>query len=167
MPVSARSSTCLLLAASLLLAACTTVRSQPAGPDSADPVEAYLVRLGLVDHAIEYLEGELAKNPKREALARGLADHYANRLLDAGNPAELDQFQGKIADLLAKHPGLRTPQLDTIVLQGDFLRGKKISATGSSTRRTPRPGTAPQRSLPVSVPHCGPTRPRWTPPVSS
>jgi hypothetical protein len=125
MPVSARSSTCLLLAASLLLAACTTVRSQPAGPDSADPVEAYLVRLGLVDHAIEYLEGELAKNPKREALARGLADHYANRLLDAGNPAELDQFQGKIADLLAKHPGLRTPQLDTIVLQGDFLRGEK------------------------------------------
>ena len=126
MPVSARSSTYRLLASSLLLlTVCQIARPQPSGAESADPVEAYLVRLGLGDHAIEYLEGELAKNPRREPLARTLADHYANRLLDAADPAELDAVQEKITALLARFPALRTPQLDTIVLQGEFIRGEK------------------------------------------
>lgn len=126
MPASAWSSTFRRLVSSLLLLTlCQPARPQPVGAESTDLVEAYLVRLGLVDHAIQYLEGELAKNPRREPLARTLADHYANRMLDAANPAELSTVQDKITNLLAKYPALRTPQLDTIVLQGEFIRAEK------------------------------------------
>lgn len=98
---------------------------QPATYESADPVEAYLVRLGLREHAIEYLEGELRRQPNREALARSLASHHADRLLDATSQLEMDASQRKISDLLARYPALRGPYLDTVVLQADFARAER------------------------------------------
>ena len=122
---SARCITFLLVSGSLVW----FVGSQPShalqtGQDPADPVEAYLLKLGLTDHALEYLENELVKRPNREPLARELATLYTTKILELHSQAQVEEIQKKVRILLGKYPSIRTPQLETILLQADFTRAE-------------------------------------------
>ena len=122
---SARCITFLLVSGSLVW----FVGSQPShalqtGQDPADPVEAYLLKLGLTDHALEYLENELVKRPNREPLARELATLYTTKILQLHSQAQVEEIQKKVRILLGKYPSIRTPQLETILLQADFTRAE-------------------------------------------
>src|SRR4051812_6600884 len=89
--------------------------------DEAQLVDQFLSRLGLTElrllHSEHTLERENASD-KRLALARELADGYAEALIAAADDdREFARLKGHIEKLLAIYPAARTPGADVVLLQ--------------------------------------------------
>ena len=96
----------------------------------ADPLEAYLQKLGLADLRVRHLEHVAAGEQSREAkLAAGqkLADAYAERLMAvAEDEAAFKALKTRVDQLLAQMPEARTPALTVMLLQADFQRAESL-----------------------------------------
>ncbi|HUE69640.1 MAG TPA: hypothetical protein VMP01_02030 [Pirellulaceae bacterium] len=136
----------LAVAALLVLAAVGSLRAQ--GPP-ADPLEAYLQKLGLSDLRVRHLERLATEEHGREsklAAGRKLADAYAERLMAlAEDEAAFKAMKQRVDQLLAQLPEAKTPTLTVMLLQADFQRAESLVNTWleeSAEPETQRPHEA-------------------------
>ena len=116
----------LLVTAALLLAAGGRLCAQHA---PADPLETYLLRLGLSDLRVRHLEhvAEVAGGEAKLAAGRKLADAYAERLITASEDEKAySALKTRVDRLLAQNSGARTPALTVMLLQADFQRAESL-----------------------------------------
>lgn len=98
--------------------------------DDVVTVHDYLARLGLADVQVLHLEKSLdrsASGESRDALARKLADLYAERLISAADDKpRYDDLTQRVGDLLRRHPAASTPALQVTLLQADYHRAEAL-----------------------------------------
>ncbi|QDU94896.1 tetratricopeptide repeat protein [Lignipirellula cremea] len=101
---------------------------QPGAPaNESQKVEQFLSALGLVDLQILHLENQLEKaaGAPKDALAKRLADLYAERLMSASSdPATYARVEQQIRPLLERFPEANTTSLQVMLLQADFTRAE-------------------------------------------
>lgn len=117
----------LSIAAALLLAAAGSLCAQDA---PTDPLEVYLLRLGLADLRVRHLEHAAASGsnaPAKQAAGRKLADAYAERLMAASEDDKAySALKARVDKLLAQDSQARTPALIVMLLQADFQRAESL-----------------------------------------
>jgi hypothetical protein len=111
-----------------MLVAVLLLASSASAQDS-QPLERYLSRLGLADLRLHALEQELARehNADKPALARQLADAYAESMLEAADdPPRFAALNERIQKLLAERPEASTPAVQVVLLQAEYQRGEAL-----------------------------------------
>jgi hypothetical protein len=115
-----------MIVAWVLLAAPGLLRAQDS---AADPLEAYLLRLGLADLRVRHLEqvSKEAGGDAKLAAGRKLADAYAERLMAASEDEKAyAALKTRVDKLLAQDPQAKTPALTVMLLQADFQRAESL-----------------------------------------
>src|SRR5438552_1871693 len=111
--------TCILLA---------LVGAAPADDDLA--LDQFLSRLGLAELRLTHMERMLAREHaagKRAALARSLADAYAEELIAAADePERFAKLKNHAEKLLAAFPDARTAAASVALLQADYQRAEAL-----------------------------------------
>ncbi|MEX2176419.1 MAG: hypothetical protein WD872_18795 [Pirellulaceae bacterium] len=93
------------------------------------PLDQLLARLGLADLRLHHLERSLesAGGEQQAAIARNLADAYAEQLLAAADdPPRFEELKTRVDRLLAAHAAAQTPSLQVILLQADYQRAEAL-----------------------------------------
>ena len=110
---------CLLFIATL--AACA---------DDGQKLDQFLNRLGLADLRLTHMERLLERETagdKRLAMARQLADAYAEELVAAADESErFAALKARIEKLLAALPQASTPAVEVVLLQADYQRAESL-----------------------------------------
>src|SRR5262245_4908965 len=124
--VARRAIRCLCIATVLVsLAALGPVRG-----DDDQKLEQFLNRLGLTDLRLTHMERALAREnayDKRAALARNLADAYAEELVAAADePERFAKLKDRADKLLSAFPEARTPAAGVALLQADYQRAEAL-----------------------------------------
>jgi hypothetical protein len=121
---SASQTTATLLCAFVLLIA------QAARADEAQSLDQFLTRLGLNDLRLTHMERTLAREtaaPKRQLLAKQLADAYAEELIAAADESQrFASLRSRVEKLLAAAPEARTPAVEVVLLQADYQRAESL-----------------------------------------
>jgi hypothetical protein len=100
------------------------------GADDDQKLDQFLSRLGLTDLRLTHMERMLALNnayDKRAAIARDLADAYAEELVAAADEPEwFAKVKDRAEKLLNTFPEARTPAASVALLQADYQRAETL-----------------------------------------
>jgi hypothetical protein len=106
------------------------ISSATASADEAQSIEQFLSRLGLIELRLVHIERMLARETaadKRQAMARKLADAYAEELVAAADePERFAQLKTRVEKLLASTPEARTPGVEVVLLQAEYQRAEAL-----------------------------------------
>src|SRR5947207_1288684 len=104
------------------------VGAAPADDDLA--LDQFLGRLGLTELRLTHMERMLAREnaaDKRAALARNLADAYAEELIAAADePERFTKLKNRAEKLLAAFPEAKTAAANIALLQADYQRAESL-----------------------------------------
>src|SRR5262245_9641499 len=111
----------------------------PARGDDEQKLEQFLNRLGLTDLRLTHMERALAREnayDKRAAIARNLADAYAEELVAAADePERFAKLKDRADKLLSAFPEARTPAASVALLQADYQRAETLMISWLEDRR--------------------------------
>src|SRR5437762_3689664 len=115
---------CITVVVVFLAASC------PLRGDDDQTLDQFLSRLGLAQLRLTHMERMLARETgadKRAALARSLADAYAEELVaTADEPERFAKLKDRAEKLLAAFPDARTPAATVALLQADYQRAETL-----------------------------------------
>ncbi len=98
--------------------------------DDDQKLDQFLSRLGLTDLRLTHMERMLAREityDKRAAIARNLADAYAEELVAAADePERFAKLKDRAENLLGTFPEARTPAASVALLQADYQRAEAL-----------------------------------------
>jgi len=99
------------------------------GDDEA-ALDQFLARLGLAELRLAHMQRMLAHETaadKRTALARKLADAYAEELIAAADEGQrFSELKARVEKLLADVPAARTAAVEVVLLQADYQRAEAL-----------------------------------------
>jgi hypothetical protein len=113
------------LAGAMLLAGALAVRG-----DDDQALDQFLARLGLADLRLTHMERRLARaepGDQRTALARKLADAYAEELIAAADESEkFGELKARVEKLLTEVPDARTAAVEVVLLQAEYQHAEAL-----------------------------------------